>query len=217
MGTWEAREQKLVENLRDKLDIFTENATSPTDPNVTESWQRICSLEAEELKGETCGVDLLNAIGFVYTFKAKQFLASNQSYLGVGRWLYNVQGRYHILSNLCIVGIASLCPGFSPTLYRVSAIRAAVEHKAVFEQIRQGEESGTLSAEEKKCLEDQAAEKGLHSLFKGAQLEVGVVLQHTCDTVLHDPTISSDTAVWRAAALQVRGEVFMAVRDEREE
>jgi len=36
----------------------------------------------------------------------------------------------------------------------------------VFEQIRQGEESGTLSAEEKKRVEEQAAEKGLQALFK---------------------------------------------------
>ena len=43
------------------------------------------------------------------------------------------------------------------------------------------------------------------------------MLQDTCDLVLHDPTISSDTAVWRAAALQARGEVFMAVCDEPEE
>jgi len=48
-------------------------------------------------------------------------------------------------------------------------------------------------------------------------MEVGSVLQETCDQVLHDPTISSDTAVWRATALQTRGDVFMAVRIEREE
>jgi hypothetical protein len=39
--------QKLVENLRHKLGIFTENATSVDDPEVTESWRTICSLEAE--------------------------------------------------------------------------------------------------------------------------------------------------------------------------
>ncbi len=39
--------QKLVENLRHKLSIFTESATSVNDPDVTESWRMICSLEAE--------------------------------------------------------------------------------------------------------------------------------------------------------------------------
>jgi hypothetical protein len=39
--------QKLVENLRHKLGIFTESATSVNDPEVAESWRTICSLEAE--------------------------------------------------------------------------------------------------------------------------------------------------------------------------
>jgi hypothetical protein len=55
-----------------------------------------------ELKGESYGVELLHAIGFVYTAKAKQFLASNQSFLGVGGWLHNVQGKYHVFSETCV-------------------------------------------------------------------------------------------------------------------
>ena len=43
----EERVQKLVENLRHKLGIFTENATSVNDPEVAESWRTICVLEAE--------------------------------------------------------------------------------------------------------------------------------------------------------------------------
>ncbi|KAI0284178.1 DnaJ-domain-containing protein [Russula brevipes] len=187
----EERVQKLVENLRHKLGIFTESATS--------SWRTICTLEAQELKGESYGVDLLNAIGFVYTAKAKQFLAANQSFLGVGGWLHNVQGKYHV---------------FSET---VSTLRSAIELKAVFDQIQQAEQSGNLSPEEKKRLEEQAAEKGLQALFKGAKLEIDSVLRETCDRVLNDPTISRNTAVLRAAALQILGDAFAAVRNEREE
>ena len=181
--------QKLVENLRHKLGIFTENATSPTDPDVTESWRTICSLEAEcvfyffffyvtplrsspvlgscrELKGESYGIELLHAIGFVYSAKAKQFLASNQTFFGVGGWLHNVQGKYHVFSETCVGGITSCAWFLSLTLYSVSTLRSAIELKAVFDQIQQAEQSGTLSAEEKKRLEEQAAEKGLHALFK---------------------------------------------------
>ncbi|KAH9966296.1 DnaJ-domain-containing protein [Russula compacta] len=195
----EERVQKLVEHLRHKLSIFTENATSMDDPSVTDSWQTICSLEAEELKSESYGVELLNAIGFVYTAKAKQFLATNQSFLGVGGWFHNVQGKYHV---------------FSET---VSTLRSAIELKAVFDQIQQAEQSGSLSPEEKKRLEEQAAEKGLAALFKGAKLEIDSVLRETCDRVLNDPTISSNTAILRAAALQILGNAFMAVRNERDE
>jgi len=43
------------------------------------------------------------------------------------------------------------------------------------------------------------------------------VLRETCDRVLNDPTITRNTAVLRAAALQTLGDAFMAVRNEREE
>ena len=38
---------KLVENLERKLGIFTESATGPNDPDVSNSWRTISQLEAE--------------------------------------------------------------------------------------------------------------------------------------------------------------------------
>jgi hypothetical protein len=52
---------------------------------------------------------------------------------------------------------------------------------------------------------------------QGAKLEIDSVLRETCDRVLNDPAISRNTAVLRAAALQILGDVFMAVRNERDE
>lgn len=48
----------------------------------------------------------------------------------------------------------------------VSTLRAALELKNVFEQIQAAELAGNLSPEEKRRLEEQAAEKGLQALFK---------------------------------------------------
>lgn len=112
------RVNKLVENMERKLSIFTESATGPGDPDVSQSWRTICELEAEyvislprkptsintilfqsrELKRESYGVELLQTIGFVYVSKAKHHLATNQTFLGVGGWLHNVQGKYHVFS-----------------------------------------------------------------------------------------------------------------------
>ena len=58
-------------------------------------------------------MELLNAIGFVYSAKAKQFLAANQSFLGVGGWLHNVQGKYHVFSETCVFNPSSVCPPLS--------------------------------------------------------------------------------------------------------
>ncbi|TBU27100.1 DnaJ-domain-containing protein [Dichomitus squalens] len=191
------RIQKLVENLDRKLSIFTESATSPTDPQVTESFRTICKLEAEELKQESYGVDLLHAIGFVYAQKGKQYLASNQTFLGMGGWLHNVQGKYHV---------------FSET---VSTLRAAMELKGVFEQIQAAEKAGNLSPEEKRRLEEQAAEKGLQALFKasyrGTKLEIESVLRETCDRMLEDPSVPRAKVQLRAIALQILGEAYMSV------
>lgn len=53
---------------------------------------------------------------------------------------------------------------------RVSTLRSAMELKTVFEQIQAAEVAGNLSPEEKKRLEEQAAEKGLQALFKVRKL-----------------------------------------------
>jgi len=195
----EVRIQKLVENLERKLGIFTESATGPDDRDVATSWQTICSLEAEELRKESYGAELLQAIGFVYSSKAKHFLATNQTFLGVGGWLHNVQGKYHV---------------FSET---VSTLRAAIELKAVFDQIQAAEKAGNLSPDDKKRLEEQAAEKGLQALFKGTKLEVESVLRETCDRVLGDPSIPREKAYLRAVALQMLGQSYAEVRNEQDE
>ncbi|CAE6466814.1 unnamed protein product [Rhizoctonia solani] len=163
------------------------------DADVAHSWRQICEIEAGELKGESYGVELLNAVGFVYVAKAKHYLATNQTFMGVGGWLHNIQGKYHV---------------FSET---VSTVRSALELKQVFDQIAEAEKAG-VSPEEKKKLEEQAAEKGLRALFKGAKLEIESVLRETCDRVLSDPTLQSSKLHLRAEALQILGEAYLGVK-----
>ncbi|GJE93563.1 DnaJ-domain-containing protein [Phanerochaete sordida] len=193
------RVDKLVENLERKLGIFAESATTPNDVEVTRSYQQICALEAEDLKRESFGVELLQAIGFVYVAKAKHFLASNQTLFGIGGWVHNVQGKYHV---------------FSET---VSTLRSAMELKQVFEQIQAAEAAGNLSPDEKRRLEEQAAEKGVQALFKGAKLEIESVLRETCDRVLEDPAVPRQKATLRAVAMQILGEAYMGVKKDADQ
>lgn len=62
----------------------------------------VLTIFARDLKSESYGVDLLNAIGFVYVSKAKQHLAANQTFMGVGGWIHNVQGKYHVFSETSV-------------------------------------------------------------------------------------------------------------------
>ncbi|KAB5589280.1 J domain-containing protein C3E7,11c [Ceratobasidium theobromae] len=193
------RVSMLVTELARKLSIYTESATGhpQQDADVADSWRQICEIEANELKSESYGVELLHAIGFVYVSKSKHYLATNQTFMGMGGWLHNIQGKYHV---------------FSET---VSTVRSALELKQVFDQIAEAEKAG-LSPEEKKKLEDQAAEKGLRALFKGAKLEVESVLRETCDLVLSDPSLQSSKLHLRAVALQILGEAYLSVKKEGE-
>ena len=115
--------------------------------------------------------------------------------------------------------------------FRVSTLRSAIELKSVFDQIQAAEKAGNLSPEEKRKLEEQAAEKGIQALFKvrvplpsffmnaeivshaqGTKLEVESVLRDVCDSVLTDPNVSRDKALLRAIALQMLGEAYMSVK-----
>lgn len=96
-----------MDNLDRKLSIYTESANGFADHEVTESWRKICQLDAEELKRESYGVELLHTIGFVYSAKAKHFLASSQSFMGVGGWVHSVGAKYHVFSETC--GAHSAC------------------------------------------------------------------------------------------------------------
>lgn len=190
----EKRVTELVENLTRKLSIFTESATGPHDPDVSKSWRTICVLEAEDLKRESYGVELLQTIGFVYQAKAKHHLATSQTFMGVGGWLHNVQGKYHV---------------FSET---VSTLRSALELKAVFDQISAAEKAGGLTPEERQRLEEQAAEKGLQALFKGAKLEIESVLREVCERILSEPGLPKAKVELRATALQLLGEAYAGVK-----
>jgi hypothetical protein len=107
-----------------------------------------------ELKHESYGAELLHTIGFTYAAKSKSYLAAATTFLGVGGWLHTAQAKYHV---------------FSET---VGTVRAAIELKAVFDQIAEAEKNGSLSEDERRRLETQAAEKGLRALFKVRRLSV---------------------------------------------
>ena len=62
------------------------------------STRTVTSISIRELRKESYGAELLHAIGFVYVSKAKHHLATSQTFFGVGGWLHNVQGKYHVFS-----------------------------------------------------------------------------------------------------------------------
>lgn len=141
----EERVARLADNLVRKLSVFTESVRNANDTDlerqVAESFREITRIEAEELKKESYGVELLHAVAFVYGAKAKHYLASTGMLWGIGGVFHSAASSFHVVRET------------------VSTVRAALELKSVFEELAKAEEQG-ITEERKKQLEEDAAQKG---------------------------------------------------------
>ncbi|GAA94051.1 hypothetical protein E5Q_00698 [Mixia osmundae IAM 14324] len=185
----EERVKSLVAALNKKLQIFEREA----DPAIASSVKQIWEIEAEELKNESYGVELLHSVGHVYSAKAKHYAASLSTPLGIGGWIHGFRSTAHV---------------FSETM---STLSAANELRKVFNELSLAEEKG-LDDAAKKELEDRAAQKGVEALFKGTKLEVESVVREVCDRVLGESGITLEEQRRRCAGLAILGQVYAAVR-----
>ncbi|WWC92369.1 uncharacterized protein L201_007326 [Kwoniella dendrophila CBS 6074] len=189
------RVDKLAKNLVNKLNIYTEAAKGPEDKLVGASFREICRLEAEDLKEESYGTELLNAIGRAYQAKSAQHMASSQ-FAPLG-WFHGAKNTFNVMGDT------------------VATVRSALELKAVFDKLQQAEHSG-MSPEELRKLEEQAAEQGIRTLWKGAKLEVESVVRETCERVLTEPSVPKEKLHMRAHALGLMAEAYLAIRKDGE-
>ncbi|ORX40966.1 X-domain of DnaJ-containing-domain-containing protein [Kockovaella imperatae] len=187
------RVDKLAEALQNKLAVFTEAARGPEDKAVAASFKEKCRLEAEELKDESYGVELLNAIGRAYQAKSSQHMASSQ-FAPLG-WFHGAKNTFNAVSDT------------------VSTLRSALELKAIFDKLQASEQAG-LAPEQLRKLEEQAAEQGMRTMWKGAKLEVESVVRETSEKVLADPSISAEKRHMRAVALGLMAEAFESIGKE---
>ncbi|CAO1623174.1 unnamed protein product [Sympodiomycopsis kandeliae] len=194
----EERVNKLVDNLIRKLSVYTESIRGIGDgeeslkEEVRKSFKEINRLEAEELKQESYGLELLHVVGFIYLSKSKHYLASSGPLWGLGGMFHSLSSSAHIVSST------------------VSTVKSALELKSIFEELKKAEESTEgISEEKRKELEEKAAQKGLTALFKGTTLEIESVIREVCEKVLYDTNLTSKEAQkLRAIALGIVGQVY---------
>ncbi|CAG8541524.1 7773_t:CDS:2 [Acaulospora colombiana] len=126
------RIDKLTSNLINKLSMYVEGASA-------EEFKPYIEFEAEELKAESYGVELLHAIGFTYSLKAKQYLGSEQIF-GLPRFGHILREKGHV---------------FTET---ISTLRSAIDLQQSFKELQKAEQGG-LDAQEKSKLEEATATK----------------------------------------------------------
>ncbi|KAK0544969.1 DnaJ-like protein [Tilletia horrida] len=196
----EERVKTLAEKLIRKLSVYTESVRGAGGDTglvkeVEKSFKEINRIEAEELKGESYGVELLHAVGSQYVAKSKHYLASTGPLWGIGGMFHSAASGVHIMRET------------------VSTVRAALEVKSVFEELQKAENGETgLTEERRRQLEEAAAEKGMRALFKGAKLEVESVIREVTERVLYDASVNKETQRLRAIALGIVGEVYYNVK-----
>lgn len=188
----EARVQLLFTKLSNKLSLYTELNDVPEEARYA-AFSNIVQIEAEDLKLENHGVELLNMIGHTYFTKGHQYLSKGVAF-GLGGMFHSMKEKSYILSET------------------VNTIRSVVNLQNTFSELQKAEEKGTLTEEEKNRLEAETSAKVLDAIWKGSKLEVESVLREVCDKVLTDPTVTKETLKSRATGLKIIGTIYQKVK-----
>ncbi|KAI8886116.1 DnaJ-domain-containing protein [Backusella circina FSU 941] len=133
------RVDALCVKLINKLSLYTELNDTSEEARCA-AFSNIIQIEAEDLKKESHGVELLHAIGYTYLSKAETYLA-RLSVFGFGGMFHSVKEKGYI---------------FSET---VGTLRSALDLQSSYTELQKAEERGDLTDEQRVKLETEAATK----------------------------------------------------------
>lgn len=162
-----------------------------------DEWERNFRAEAEELVKENFGYNLLDAIGYIYCQKAKQFIGSTQ-------WA-GIVGLFHSASE-------------TVHLAKESVVTMAATTSLLHQEERMNEEEAQLlesgqqmSEERKRAIQQARAEKIMAMMWRVSKLDVEYALREVCEMSMDDVTKNKKEKLARAQALKRLGEVFREV------
>jgi curved DNA-binding protein CbpA len=130
----------LCVKLINKLSLYTELNDTSEEARCA-AFSNIIQIEAEDLKKESHGVELLNAIGYTYLSKAEHYLARLSVFGGFGGMFHSVREKSYIISET------------------VGTLRSALDLQTSYTELQKAEERGDLSDEQRVKLETEAATK----------------------------------------------------------
>ncbi|EJF59058.1 DnaJ-domain-containing protein [Dichomitus squalens] len=196
----EERIETLAKKLVDRLRPFVD-AKRPGDKDdpETQAFEARMRREADDLKLESFGVELLHTIGNIYMTKATSFLKSRK-FLGI--------------------------PGFFSRLKEKGAmakdawgvIGSAIGVQQMIAEMEKLQARGELGEEELKALEEDVTGKIMLASWRGTRFEVSQVLREVVDRVLKEQGVSDQVLYNRAKGLLLIGAVFKStVPDESDQ
>ncbi|CAE6455324.1 unnamed protein product [Rhizoctonia solani] len=196
----EERVKTLTDKLKERIRPFM-TAKNPGDTNDPEVkvWLARIKTEAEDLKLESFGVELLHTIGNVYLMKANSALKS--------RKMFGIPG---FVSRLKEKGAVA------KEAWGVLGSAIGVQH--VMEDMARLQEKGEAAEAELRALEMDLTGKILLASWRGTRWEVSQVLREVCDKVLEEQGAPKEQLFLRARALFLIGELLKEVKpDESDE
>lgn len=143
-------QKKLTEQLVNRLSLYTETDKSA---DVERSFKEKFRLEAENLKMESFGLELLHTIGTIYYNKANTFLKSQNSFLGIGGWFGTLKEKGGIIKDT--YSTISMALDAQSTMEEAAKMRERMERetKKATEETEGGE---TVNKEDEEIVKDSA-------------------------------------------------------------
>jgi hypothetical protein len=184
----EERIETLRKKLIDKISVWTETDKGEA---VTNAFREKMRLEAENLKMESFGIELLHAIGYTYYSKGSTLLKS-QKFLGISGFLSRVKEKGTLAKDTW------------------NTISSALDAQTTLQEMAKAEEKGgeEWTTERKAEMERTVLGKVLAAAWNGSRFEVQSVLREVCDRVLYDKSATLSKRIERAQALIIIGTVF---------
>jgi len=186
----EERVKSLTSKLLERLRPFVE-AEHPgeADDPETRTFQDKIRLEAEDLKLESFGVELLQTIGTVYSMKATSFLKSKR-FLGLAGFWSRIKEKGSVAKDAWGV------------------IGSALSVQSLMQEMERLQAKGEVNEEILHAMEADMTGKILLASWRGTRFEVVQVLREVVDNVLRDREASDQVLLNRAKGLLIIGHIF---------
>ncbi|OBA28366.1 DnaJ-domain-containing protein [Hanseniaspora valbyensis NRRL Y-1626] len=203
--------QELSKILIEKLSLLTE---SVNDEACVESFKAKFKSEADELKMESFGIQLLHTIGKVYTSKAKIYMNAHD-YWHVGGWSGILKEKFNVVKD-CIE-MVSVGLDAQAMQSEVERVKTIYENKDEPNQESDELAEKPPTEEEFREMEQLMMGKALSAAWHASKWEIISKLKQVCDAVLYDESVSKDKQYKRAKAMYLIGKIFKTTERTRQE
>lgn len=193
--------QTLAKKLIERLSILTE---SVYDDACKHSFAKKFEEEANLLKMESFGLDILHTIGDVYCERASIFLASSTVF-GFGGMFHSMKAKGGVLMDTLRTVSAAI--DAQSTMEELEKMKGASESDAPLLD-KDGKEIAKPTPEELAVQEQLLMGKVLSAAWYGSKYEIMSTLRTVCDTVIYDKSVDKGTRHKRGESLLLLGKVF---------